>query len=222
MFATEFRDTPARPSARRVAAWSGAFALHVVAFGVLVAPIATPLVERVREEPPIWVVFKPLEPEVVPVVPRIERPVVPRPAVEPRRARVDPLPVTVDRPVLESADFAEPVVAEPVLPEATLEPVAGEPALARVALATADAPPPSYPIIALRRGQEGTVLLRVEVATDGRPRTVAVERSSGHRALDDAARRQVLTKWRFVPAMRNGRAIEAVGLVPVRFSLDRG
>lgn len=56
---------------------------------------------------------------------------------------------------------------------------------------------------------------------DGRPLRADIERSSGHRALDAAARRQVLAKWRFKPAMQDGHAIQAIGLVPIDFTLAR-
>jgi protein TonB len=81
------------------------------------------------------------------------------------------------------------------------------------------APPPSYPIAAIRAGEQGTVVLRVQVDADGRPASVAIERSSGSRVLDNAARQQVLRHWRFVPAQVDGQAVPATGLVPVSFSL---
>jgi protein TonB len=84
------------------------------------------------------------------------------------------------------------------------------------------ATPPAYPIQALRAGVEGTVLLKVLVDVTGKPVQVAVQHSSGSHALDDVARRHVLSTWRFHPAMRDGRAIEAWALVPVRFALDHG
>jgi protein TonB len=83
----------------------------------------------------------------------------------------------------------------------------------------AKAPPPPYPRADLRAGNEGTVVLEVVVGVDGRPLQVAVAESSGHRGLDAAARRHVLAQWLFRPAMRDGRAVEAIGLVPVAFSL---
>ena len=46
---------------------------------------------------------------------------------------------------------------------------------------------PEYPLAARRRGCTGTVLLVVEVAADGAVVAVAVQRSCGHRVLDDAA-----------------------------------
>ena len=44
---------------------------------------------------------------------------------------------------------------------------------------------------------------------------VDVQRSSGDRLLDNAAREQVLEHWRFRPAMKDGRAVQAIGLVPI-------
>ena len=80
-------------------------------------------------------------------------------------------------------------------------------------------PPPAYPLIARRRGQQGRVLLRLEVAADGTASQAAVVRSSGVDALDRAARAAV-ARWRFQPARRGGRAVAATVEVPVVFRLD--
>jgi protein TonB len=74
----------------------------------------------------------------------------------------------------------------------------------------------------MRAGVQGTVLLKVLVDANGKPVQVAIERSSGSRTLDDAAREHILAAWRFHPAMRDGHAIEAWALVPVQFNLGRG
>jgi protein TonB len=84
------------------------------------------------------------------------------------------------------------------------------------------ATPPAYPIQALQAGVQGTVMLKVLVGPAGKPLQVMIERSSGSRILDDAARRHVLAAWRFHPAIRDGHAIEAWAVVPVRFNLDQG
>jgi len=47
-----------------------------------------------------------------------------------------------------------------------------------------------------------------------------VQSSSGNRSLDEAARKHVLKRWMFRPAMQGGRAVQAIGLVPVAFSLQ--
>ena len=101
-----------------------------------------------------------------------------------------------------------------------VEPAEPGPPLTGAHLAYESNPAPPYPPESLRNQESGTVLLEVLVDVDGRPLDVKVSRSSGHRALDAAARRQVLTKWRFKPAMQNGRAVQATGLVPVDFSLN--
>ena len=89
----------------------------------------------------------------------------------------------------------------------------------QLSLQYAAAPPPAYPTAARRMHLEGTVLLEVLVDTNGRPLRVDVRQGSGHRQLDEAARDQVLARWRFQPAMRDGRAVQAIGLVPVTFTL---
>jgi periplasmic protein TonB len=90
------------------------------------------------------------------------------------------------------------------------------------ALARADygaSPPPAYPRRSRRRGEQGTVTLRVLVGSDGGVVRVEVAQSSGYGLLDDAARETVRTRWRFVPARHAGTAVESWVLVPIRFAL---
>jgi protein TonB len=77
-------------------------------------------------------------------------------------------------------------------------------------------PAPDYPAASLRRGESGTVLIRVMVGIDGRPDDVDVANSSGSRRLDRAAVRAV-RRWRFHPARSNGQPIEASVNVPIEF-----
>ncbi len=80
-------------------------------------------------------------------------------------------------------------------------------------------PEPKYPPLSRRFGEEGKVLLRVQVTTDGRASTVELEKSSNHARLDEAAR-QAVAGWRFVPARRGEEAVEASVIVPIVFRLD--
>ncbi|MBB3759426.1 protein TonB [Xanthomonas arboricola] len=152
---------------------------------------------------PIEVKFKPkathTSPTTVPV--QVQTPVISEPAV------------------VDNATFALPAVSEAVSDSAPAIAAPSGPVEAGQ-LQYLSSPAPSYPVAALRAGQQGTVLLRVLVGTDGRPAEVSVQTSSGHRALDLAARSQVLRNWRFQPAMQNGQAVQAYGLVPVSFSLN--
>lgn len=79
-------------------------------------------------------------------------------------------------------------------------------------------PPPRYPYLARRRGQEGRVLLRVRVSSAGNAAAVSIRRSSGYRLLDDAAV-EAVREWRFVPASRGGSPVAGAVDVPVSFKL---
>ncbi|UHQ21266.1 TonB family protein [Lysobacter sp. 5GHs7-4] len=77
-------------------------------------------------------------------------------------------------------------------------------------------PEPEYPATALRRGEGGDVLLRVNVGADGVPGEVDFVRRSSSRELDRAAQ-DAVKRWRFEPATRNGKPIPAVVEVPIEF-----
>ena len=79
--------------------------------------------------------------------------------------------------------------------------------------------PPRYPIVARRSGVEGTVHLRVVVSREGRPVHVAVERTSGSTALDNAAL-EAVRGWKFAPARRGQEPVEQAVTVPVVFRLE--
>ncbi|HZH42595.1 MAG TPA: TonB family protein [Lysobacter sp.] len=81
-------------------------------------------------------------------------------------------------------------------------------------------PPPRYPAQALRRGESGTVLLRVAVGADGVPTEVAVANGSGSRLLDRAAV-DAVRRWRFTPATANGEPVADTVQVPIEFRADR-
>jgi len=59
----------------------------------------------------------------------------------------------------------------------------------------------------------------VLVGADGTPKQVKIAHSSGFVLLDRAALETVRERWRFVPAMRAGAAIESWVTVPIRFAL---
>ena len=80
-------------------------------------------------------------------------------------------------------------------------------------------PAPKYPYRARQLGQEGRVVLRVQVDASGRVTDITLHKSSGHRRLDTAAIKTV-RKWKFVPATRRGIKVAGVVEVPVRFSLE--
>lgn len=79
-------------------------------------------------------------------------------------------------------------------------------------------PPPVYPNSAKRKRQQGSVLLMVVVSEDGAAREVKLHSSSGSEILDNAAISAV-SKWKFVPAKREGEFVTASVIVPIDFEL---
>ncbi len=79
-------------------------------------------------------------------------------------------------------------------------------------------PKPIYPKIAIRRGIEGDVSLRVMLTASGVVSSVTVEKPSGSRLLDAAAVSAV-KQWQFNPAMHQGEPAASVTTVPIEFKL---
>lgn len=84
--------------------------------------------------------------------------------------------------------------------------------------ASAGNPSPAYPVAARRAGREGRTVLLVTVGADGECGGVRIEETSGAPSLDEAAVAAV-RHWRFTPARRAGKAVEATIRVPVAFRL---
>lgn len=212
-------DAPQRLDFQRILATSFAIALHCLALLVLLLPLTRPTLtdERPRREPRWQVRELPPTPPLPPqtVAPARSTPAPSRTATPAPLAPATP-PVLAEQGQMQ-VQVAETFDASPGVPD--IAPAASGP-IQGAQLRHRLAPPPAYPRDAIRTGAEGTVLLRVLVDTDGRPLEVRVDRSSGHRSLDRQALRHVQQHWRFEPAMQEGRAVQAWGLVPISFSLQ--
>lgn len=79
-------------------------------------------------------------------------------------------------------------------------------------------PSPEYPLIARRRGFQGTVVLEVLVKRNGRVGNLRVFNSSGYKVLDRSAVESV-SEWIFRPAIKGNENIEMWVRVPVCFQL---
>jgi protein TonB len=176
-------------------------------------------VETIAPEPP--------KPVVEPPRPLPQR-VRPRSRPEPRPEPVTPPPVLTAEP--SAADAAPARFTVPPQPAPRAEPPAQPPAPPPVVAATVTAPrfdaaylqnpPPVYPLASRRLGENGRVLLRVEVDAQGAAQEIQIAESCGFPRLDEAAR-DAVRKWRFIPARRGGEAIAAKVLVPIVFQLDQ-
>lgn len=216
------RPAPQRPNPARITGISLAVAFNLAILFAMTVLMKPPLVlepagstwivpvTRTIDPPP------PPPPELVPV----ERRQAPAPA---RPAPLQPQTVTEPSPQ-PLATTAVPTATPDAfsLPETTVgiadPPPAGP--VAGVRLEYASAPAPRYTPDLIRDQAQGTVMLQVLVDVDGRPLQVSVHASSGNRRLDRLAQQHVLKHWTFRPAMRDGRAVQAIGLVPIDFKLQ--
>ncbi|WAK02355.1 energy transducer TonB [Methylobacter sp. YRD-M1] len=172
----------------------------------LVKPQPKPVIQPPPPPPP-KAKPKPVQKKAVPLKPQ-------KPKVKPKPVEevVEPTP----QPVItdESAPVSPAPVAAPPAPpveEKVTQPHAGADYLHN--------PAPEYPEIAMERGWEGRVLMKVHVQPDGKPDEISVIQSSGKKVLDDAAVSTV-KKWSFVPAKRGDTPIAGWVTVPITFNLS--
>jgi protein TonB len=145
-------------------------------------------------------------------------------------------PALISTPVaVPGTTQAAPSTAAPIVPAAapaatatatgSQRPTVTAPsATAAVVLPSSDAdylnnPTPTYPSMSRRMGEQGTVLVRAFINTEGRAEKVEIRTSSGYSRLDDAALATV-QRWRYVPGKRAGVAEAMWFNVPIRFLLD--
>ncbi|OYQ31996.1 hypothetical protein CHU93_03965 [Sandarakinorhabdus cyanobacteriorum] len=144
----------------------------------------------------------------LPVNPVIDQPVwdnVVDPVVRSDPRSADPGPQTV------AGGGDEPVVTSP-------PPV--QPGPSRIArLRGGDAMQPPYPSASRALNEEGSVSLTVNIAADGRVSAVSLLRSSGFARLDKAALDFALRRWRFEPALDNGKPVASTRNFTIRFNL---
>jgi protein TonB len=78
---------------------------------------------------------------------------------------------------------------------------------------------PAYPPEAVRRAQQGAVILLIHVSPEGLASGVDVFRSSGFSLLDRAAR-DAVERWHFLPAVKDGVPIPFDMTLRVVFRLE--
>lgn len=206
------------PDAKRIAGMAAAITLNLALLMLLLVPMqaAPPLSPEDIGPHFTWILPRPKTPPPppvhVPVTTHHAAPVRSLPATRP--AAEEPQQVVVDQAQSDMLIAGDEGAGDPPDSNGVGEPLPG------MTLEYADAPAPAYPRDALRDGVEGVVMLQVLVDVDGRPLRVDIQRSSGDRRLDNAARKQVLQHWRFRAAMKDGRAVQAIGLVPIAFRLQ--
>lgn len=189
-------------------------------------PVVTLQVEMIAPAPatppapaaPVRVVetFTP-PPPIKRETPRPKRQAVKAPAPTPKTSEVIAAPAA-----LAAADAPAVNVQESVAARTDTAPAAA-PAPVETAQARFDAdylknPAPAYPAMSRRLGEEGRVVLRVFVDTEGRAEQIEIKNSSGFPRLDQAAE-DAVRRWKFVPARRGDAVVATWVAVPIVFNL---
>lgn len=178
----------------------------LVTFDVIeIAPKKKALVVDLIAEPPAPPSEKP-EPQPV-VVAKVEPtvvappPILQTPAPPPPQIMVTSAPPPPPQPVAAPAPPAGPVMVGN-LDERLIE-----------------GRPPRYPMESRRKREQGTVVVRLLIGTDGRVQQISIARSSGFERLDQAAI-QAIRGWRWQPIIRDGLPVEVRGLYSMPFTLQ--
>ena len=79
-------------------------------------------------------------------------------------------------------------------------------------------PKPHYPVKAAKQGIQGKAIVSVTVAQDGSVLGVELYNSSGDRALDMSAI-EAAKRFKFRPAIKDGKAIQSTVTLPVAFRI---
>ena len=170
-------------------------------------PPAAPPPPTPSPTPPTPQPVKPA-PTPAPVAP----PVTPAPAME-MPAISTPMPTPTGLTASVPAAAPAPPAAAPVAPPVTAAPTratAPAPAPTRTAAGVNvnQCEKPEYPSASRRLEEEGTVALRFLVGVDGKVLQSEIEKSSGFKRLDEAARAG-LSKCQFRPALVDGKPEQA-------------
>ncbi len=188
---------------------------------------------------PAEIIVEMITPAAPPATPPAPVPLPPKPVppkqVEKKKAAPPkvPLPMplaiadatpspTAPQGVLEVPEVAaQPEVSMPATPTPKAAPAPSPPLLV---LPSTDAdylqnPKPPYPALSKRLGEQGKVIVRVLIGTDGTAQKTEIKQSSGYDRLDQAALATVM-RWRYVPGKRAGVPEAMWFNVPISFVLE--
>ncbi|MDP1526024.1 MAG: energy transducer TonB [Rhodocyclaceae bacterium] len=169
---------------------------------------------------------------ITPPVPEkkvVLKPPPPKPTpIEKPQLRPQPQQIVAATPVVVPTDYVAPpppplpvVEATPVPPAPPAPPKPAGPIMlgGELSVACPERTPPRYPHHSRRMGEEGAVVLRVELDEQGNISAARVSASSGFARLDEAALGAVRT-WRCIPPTHHGRPVRAIAVQPFNFVLQ--
>lgn len=179
--------------------------LHLLLFWAISSGLARAFVKKIKG-PVEAVLLEDTKPDIPPPPP----PPPPKNLPPPPPAYVPPVDVSVSAPpsanaiaaVSNTPQLSAPPSQQPV----SNAPVA--PVRTSAVVNSSNCEKPEYPSASRRLEEEGTVSLRFLVGTDGKVIQAEVEKSSGYKRLDEAARAG-LSRCQFRPATVDGKPEQA-------------
>lgn len=196
-------------------------AAEIIIPAEVLSEFLTPAPPAAPPAPPVPQPHKPTPAPPKPTPPK------PRPAPTPAPA---PMPLAIADPtpapaapvgVVQQQPAAAPVEAAPApapaAPAAPPGPAIIQPSSDASHL---NNPKPVYPAVSKRLGEQGKIVLRVLIGTDGLPQKIEIKQSSGYERLDRQAV-DTVSRWRFVPGTRNGVPEAMWYLQPINFVLQQ-
>lgn len=223
---------------RRLTVVAAVVGLHVAAVWALQAGLLRRAVELVIPVQVLAEFIEPAQPLAPPEPPTpVAQPQPPKPQPRPKPVvRPEPLPQPVQQvepspmapvvtpPEPPSPPTPAPVTSAPPAPAAPVAPPAppAPPPVVQLPSSSADYlnnPRPPYPPLSRRLGEQGKVVVRVFIETNGTATRAEVQQSSGYERLDRTAIETVL-RWRYVPGKRAGVPESMWFSVPINFILE--
>ena len=172
--------------------------LHGLLFWAINSGLARKFV-KVIKGPVEAVLLEETKPDIPPPPP----PPPPKNLPPPPPSYVPPVDIQVAAPTPVNAIAAVSNTPQPVAPPSPA-PVSSAPVVTAAVISASSCEKPEYPSASKRLEEEGTVQLKFLVGVDGKVLESAVEKSSGFRRLDEAARAG-LAKCQFKPGTVDGK-----------------
>ncbi|HMS26237.1 MAG TPA: TonB family protein [Burkholderiaceae bacterium] len=198
---------------------------HALAIWALQAGLVMRAVEMVVPVDVLAQIIDLPTPKVTPAPPAPPEPV--------KKAVSKPTHITQAAPTLLAVADAQTTPnapsVQPITPPASYLPAAPVAAAspqppAKIVLPSSDAdylsnPKPPYPPMSKRLGEQGKVIVRVLIGSDGLPQKAELRQSSGFDRLDQSALATIM-RWRYVPGKRDGLPEAMWFNVPISFVLE--
>lgn len=95
--------------------------------------------------------------------------------------------------------------------------------IAKVASGFGTQHPPAYPPEAIKKHEQGTVVLKMHIDSHGKPTSLAYDPENSTTSSQNliSAAIKAAKQWRFNPATKNGKPVDSWVRVPVTFALPR-